>query len=184
MMDGLDELVERLLDESSNHRSSEDISGDCLRMKKLPATSRSKMASEMQPHNVHLPKLHDGAPSHVSKKPDSITISHLMPVSRENRQEKSQHPSLSSQMRLFELLREGSKTFTELIAESGLSHSALNHFVRTGMLAEAWGREGIGLSLKLTRKGAKQLREFKDANLDNGRYSRKSLISLKTRIGP
>ena len=183
-MHGLAEQVERLLDESSNHRSSEDISGDCLRMKKLPATSRSKMASEMQPHHAHLPKLHDGAPSHVSKKTDSITMSQLMPVSRENRQEKSLHVSLSSQMRLFELLREGSKTFTELIAESGLSHDALNHFVRTGMLAETWGREGVGLSLILTGKGAKQLKEFQEANTDNARYSRKSLISLKTRIGP
>jgi len=107
-----------------------------------------------------------------------------MPVSRENSQENSRYSSLSSQMRLFDLLREGSKTFAELIAESGLSHDALNHFVRTGMLAEIWGRAGVGLSLKLTRKGAKQLREFTDANLGNARYSRKSLIALKTRIGP
>jgi hypothetical protein len=183
MMQGLAER-QGLFDESSNHRSSEDISEDCLRMRKLPATSRSKMASVMQPHNAHLPKLHDGAPSHVSKKPDSITISQLMPVSHENEKEESRHPSLSSQMRLFELLQEGSKTFTELMDESGLSHEVLNHFVRIGILAETWGRDGVGLSLTLTSKGVKQLKEFKDANLDNARYSRKSLISLKTRIGP
>ncbi len=182
-MHGLAEWVEGFLDESSK-RSYEDISEDCLRMKKLPATARSKMTSEINPHNTHLPKLHGREPSHVSKKSNSLTISQLLPGPQRNTTGKGHHASLSSQMQVLELFREKTKTFTELRAESGLPHSALKHFVRTGMLAEAWGREGVGLSLKLTRKGAKQLREFKEANLDNGRYSRKSLISLKTRVGP
>ncbi len=151
-------------------------------MKKLPGTARSKMVSALSPHNTGLPKLHDTVPSRMSTKLEPARISQLLPGSQKITTDRNSRAPLSAKMHSLELLSDRAKTSTEFRKEGLLSQRDLRHLVHNGILRETWGKKGVGVSLKLTNKGAKQLADFKKATIDNSRLSRKSLVSLKTRL--
>lgn len=95
--------------------------------------------------------------------------------------QRARDDSVSARMQLLETLQMSPKSLTEIRALFRFSRNTIERLVRKGILKQAWGPKGVGVSFQLTKKGSRELRQFKAATREDAKLTRKPLISLKTR---
>jgi hypothetical protein len=91
----------------------------------------------------------------------------------------SRQLSPAGKMHLLQTLSKKPLPFMDIHSRLGVSKQTIIGLVKSGFLAEFWGKEGVGIRFKLTRKGKHLLKQLDAAARYEPQVKEKPLIRLK-----
>jgi hypothetical protein len=106
------------------------------------------------------------------------------PLSRKevnSNNQKLEHFSHATALRLFEALSKEPMEFLHLHTSFGVSKRTVRGFVRNGWLTETWGRGGVGIRFRLSEKGRDYLKKLEEYSKYETKPNLRNLIHLKNR---
>ena len=90
--------------------------------------------------------------------------------------------SYVERIRLFQTLFKKPSTFLDLHRRFGVSRQIVKGLIKNGLIAETWAPKGIGVRLKLTRKGKTHLKELEVAAECEPSLAKKAFVRLGQKI--
>lgn len=164
----------------SYHKIEDDV--------KSGKSARSSLMKSTLTHSLGRPvKTHTQAPESgdrpsVLKTTDSKELDHLLRHRKQAAGEKAQSVSHVERIRFFQAVSKRPLSLLELHERFGINKQAIKRLVKNGLLAETWGSDGVGLSFRLTDKGAVFLRELERAAQCGPDIGKRAFVKLRNNV--